>query len=89
MFVEKRGQIFFFLKNYNVIVMEVNNFKKLKMLKNVNAKEMGEGYMDNYIHLGIKIKLSEVNTLHLFSTFKGETMVTDFQGDRVRYLNNP
>lgn len=108
--VAERSQIFFFLKNYDILVMEVNNFNRVKLLKNRNSDQMSDGYMDNYIHKGIVLRMGgssgpvvqqqqqqqqqedqqegdQVHTRYLFSTYKGETLVTDFRGDQSIVMN--
>lgn len=82
-YLEDRNLIVFFLMNHDIMTMPLEDFNKVRLYKNSNPELMQDGYMDNYIHRGITVKLDDSRRIYLFSTYKGVTLISDFLGHDV------
>lgn len=65
--------------------MNVNNFSEVFILKNLNAQELDNSYLENYVVRSLRLKLSDSHIRYLLVTQNGSTLVSDFLGDKVRF----
>ena len=82
-YVEEKNIIVLFLMNYDLAVLPLDDFSKVKIYNNQSLKEVTDGYMDNYINKGITMMLDEGKKTYLFASYKGTIFVTDFLGTDV------
>lgn len=68
--------------------MDVNNFNDVQLFRNTNAEQLDQGYMDNYVHKSLRMRMGDHQVRYLLVTFKGETLVTDLVGNNVSFPNS-